>query len=117
MVSKARRISVRSLVAIELEAYAEEAFPELMAHRDHREDAIQELAMVERFTSVTLSVKEKLAIAYRSLAWLSYELGVSEVRPDDERPEFAPLPIVEEGNWIQEISDMAEAALERNVAA
>lgn len=103
------RISVRLLVSVELVDFANEQFPKLMEDLDHREDALQELRMVDAFLPLATDAQKRRA-AHSALAWLQYDLGVVQAAPRVDRPEYASLPKLEEGTFLNDLSEMLEAA-------
>jgi hypothetical protein len=108
-----RRISTKAhFVSAELLDVANANFGVLLQHPDFREDALQELRMVERFGPADRNGKE--AEAHRALAWLSYHLGVTPVKPLCRKPNYAPLPMLEEGTFLADLQRVLDA--ERSVA-
>ncbi len=95
-----RSISVGSLVTSELHTVACAEFPELLFHPDFREDALQELSLVE--LGETVDAEEKLTVARRELAWLSYELGLRPTRPALPRVDYAWLRDAVSGTLLQD---------------
>jgi hypothetical protein len=110
------RISVRLLVSVDLLNFANERFALLMSHPDHREDALQELLMVEAFLFQATSAQKRRA-ARKALSRLAYDLGVVTAKPHCEEPEYAPLPVLEEGTFLNDLSLKLEAALAYDRAA
>ena len=110
------RISVRLLVSVDLVDFAEEVFPRLMTHPDYREDALQELRMVDAFLPQATSI-EKRRTARQALTWLQYMLGVSTVKPRCARPAYDPLPVLEEGSFLKDLAERLEAARMYEAAA
>lgn len=105
-----RSISVRLMVSSELMDFAEAMFDELLADPDQRLDTLQELRMVETF-SASASPKEKLEEARRALTWLRYERSPEVLpKPRCRRPSYSPLPNVEEGTFLRDLSDALDAA-------
>lgn len=105
-----RSISVRLLVSVELLEFAESKFFELMQDPGQREDALQELRMVEMF-SARADLKAKLALAKRALTWLTYERSPEILpRPRCRKPKYTPLPKLEEGTFLADLSLKLEAA-------
>jgi hypothetical protein len=96
-----RSISVGTLVTQELLDYARKTFPELMSHPDFREDALQELTLVE--LGETLESEEKVEVARRSLTWLAYELGVNPDRPAFPRVDYIWLKEAVTGTLIRDL--------------
>jgi hypothetical protein len=103
------RISVRLLVSVELVDFAHEQFAKLMEHPDHREDALQELRMVDAFLFQATDA-QKRRTAHSALSWLQYDLGVVTAEPSVERPQYEPLPRLEEGSFLNDLSERLEAA-------
>lgn len=81
-----RSISVATLVSKEIFDFACREFPELMSDPVIREDALQELSMAE--LGEIVEAEEKVEVARRALAWLSYELGVTSDRPTFPRVDY-----------------------------
>jgi hypothetical protein len=100
-----RSISVASLVSSELLQFACASFPELMSHPDFREDALQELRLVE--LGETDGLEEKVEVARRSLAWLSYELGLRPDRPTFPRVDYLWLKDAVTGTFLRD-TDQAQ---------
>ena len=108
-----RRISTKAhFVSAEVLDFANANFGHLMQHPDFREDAIQELCMVERFAPAEQGGVK--AEARRALAWLSYHLGVIPTKPLCRKPKYAPLPAIEEGTFLADLQRVLDA--ERSVA-
>lgn len=103
------RISVRLLVSVALLDFAKKHFASLMEHPDHREDALQELRMVDAFLSQTTDARKR-RMAASALSWLQYDLGVVTAKPRARRPEYTPLPKLEEGTFLNDLSERLEAA-------
>jgi len=103
------RISVRLLVSVELVDFANEQFQKLMEHPDHREDALQELRMVDAFLPLATGAERRRA-AHSALSWLQYDLGVVPAAPRVDRPAYAPLPKLEEGTFLNDLSQMLDDA-------
>jgi hypothetical protein len=95
-----RSKSVGSLVTSELHAAVCAEFPELLTHPDFREDALQELALVE--LGETVDAEEKLTVARRELTWLSYELGLRCDRPAHPRVDYAWLKDAVSGTLLRD---------------
>ena len=110
------RISVRLLVSVDLVDFANQMFPKLMMHPDHREDALQELRMVDAFLFQATRAQKRRA-ATQALSWLQYDLGVVTTKPRCNKPTYAPLPTVEEGTFLKDLSDTLEVALAYDRAA
>jgi hypothetical protein len=110
------RISVRLLVSVDLVDFANQHFAELMNHPDHREDALQELRMVDAFLSQATGA-QKRRTAKQALSWLAYDLGVTTTKPRCARPVYKALPALEEGTFLNDLSLKLEAALEYDRAA
>lgn len=104
-----RSISVRLLVSDPLLELAETEFSRLMKHPDHREDALQEIRMVETFV-LGQPFPQKRDALRRALAWLGFELGVESRRPRGRRPSYVPLPIIEEGTFLSDLAERLEVA-------
>ena len=107
-----RSISVGSLVTSELHTIACAEFPELLFHPEFREDALQELALVE--LGETVDAEEKLSVARRELAWLSYELGLRPDRPALPRVDYTWLKDAVSGTLLE---DADRAMQELRIAA
>lgn len=108
-----RRISTKAhFVSAESLDFANANFGVLMQHPDFREDALQELRMVERFAPADRDGRQ--AEARRALAWLSYHLGVIPVKPLCRKPKYAPLPMLEEGTFLADLQRALD--VERSVA-
>jgi hypothetical protein len=103
------RNSVRLPASVDLIAFANVHFAELMKHPDHREDALQELRIVSAFLPQATDA-EKRRVARRVLSWLQYDLGVVAAKPRCQKPSYAPLPELEEGSFLNDLSDRLEAA-------
>lgn len=110
------RISVRLLVSVDLASFANRMFPELMEHPDHREDALQELRMVDAFLSQATGA-QRCRKAKQALSWLQYDLGVVTAKPRCRKPSYAPLPALEEGTFLNDLSEKLEAAIAHERAA
>jgi hypothetical protein len=102
-----RSISVALLVSTELEEFASGQFPELMSHPDFRDDALQELRMVE--LGETDGLEEKVDVARRALAWLSYELGLRPDRPTFPRVDFLWLKDAVSGTFLRDTDRALES--------
>lgn len=95
-----RSISVGTLVSQELYDFACREFRELMVHPDFREDTLQELTLVE--LGEIQETEEKVDVARRALAWLSYELGVCPDRPTFPRVDYMWLKDAVTGTLIRD---------------
>lgn len=110
-----RRISTKAhFVSAEVLDFANANFGVLMQHPDFREDALQELCMVERFAPRDQDGAKDKDEARRALAWLSYHLGVIPVKPLCRKPKYAPLPAIEEGTFLADLQHVLD--VERSVA-
>lgn len=105
----ASRISVRLLVSVALLDFAKKHFARLLEHPDHREDALQELRMIDAFL-VQATDAARCRMARRALSWLSYDLGVEAAKPRLKAPLYQPLPKLERGTFLKDLSDRLEAA-------
>jgi hypothetical protein len=102
-----RSISV-GLVTQALLEFAEQNFPELFGNPRYREDALQVLTMVELFSEE----EKKRANTRRALVWLAYEHGLSKEKPRFAAPKFRPLPKLERGTFLHDLSAAHEDTLE-----
>jgi len=102
------RFSVRLMASVDLIDFANKEFAELMDHRDHREDAFQELRMVDAFLTQATGA-EKRRVARQALTWLAYDLGVTATKPRCKRPAYEALPVLEEGTLLNDLSLQLEA--------
>ena len=84
-------------------------FPRLMGHPTNREDALQELALVELASEEALPLRE----ARQALAWLEYELGLCTRKPAFSKPFSTPPPEIIPGTFLAEL----EAALDSDPQA
>lgn len=103
------RISVRLMVSAHLVDFANAQFPKLMEHPDLREDALQELRMVDAFRPQAIGA-EKRRMARRALSWLEYELGLVPAMPRHMKPSYEALPKLEEGAFLNTLSETLEAS-------
>ena len=94
-------------LSLRLLEVADDEFADLMRHEHHREDVLQELALVEWAMQGT-EPEEREEAARSSLAWLAYELGVRIEKPKSFRPVFPPPDELTPSTLIREI----EMALE-----
>ena len=102
-----RTISVAALVSSELLESACGSFPELLTHPDFREDALQELRLVE--LGETDGLEEKVETARRSLSWLSYELGLRPDRPTFPRVDYLWLKNAVTGTFLRDADQALES--------
>ena len=111
-----RSISVRLLVEVDLMDFAEGHFAELMTHPDHREDALQELRMIDAFLPKTART-ERRRMVRRALSWLAYNLGVTTRAPRFAKPLYTAHPKLERGTFLNDLSEKLEVARAYDVAA
>lgn len=102
-----RSISVGLLVPESLLDFATQEFPDLMTHPDVREDALQELRMVE--LGETLEPDEKREIARVALAHLAYELGMRAQKPTRPRADYLWLRDSVAGTLVRDLDLAIEA--------
>ncbi len=85
---------------------ARREFPSLMEHPDHREDALQTLALVQFATGDPQDVET----AHQALAWLEYELVEGTLKPIFPKPHFSPPSgQLGRGTFLHDLSAAVEA--------